>query len=696
MNNENFIRKFLLFCLVVTVVPIFAFSLIPNSRKNDVRVNAGYTGCTSAAQCPGCQNCGGGYCYDDNAFCSYPQTCSGGGCSGAPSGCTSNTDCPGCQSCNISTGACYDDNYWCPTGQTCSGSTCIGGGSGCSASACPSCGDSSSCSSAGCTWGYNGSSSLNCYSASASIPTPTTAPVYTCTGRCTPSTASYLTGASGTCAPGLNCMKCAPAVTCDSSNYSATVASGGPMQPDGTGCTKVCPAEPCNASTCNLTNNYCAMGVNCTPRHVDGGSCLTGDECISTNCDTGARVCIPRVGCHDSCAGNCGAATDCTPPGECVTQNYECPAGNHIPNGACSNPSGACKAGWISGTAPPDDAVTIYDRCIPTCSCCDNKKGSCYKAVAVVHNGACGAANGSYRGSYPSGTGACTTGSITNTSVSGGVVYWTCAGTGGGTNASCSAQQSCDWWSGGADSCMSNPNGFSTCNQFNSVSGSTITTYGGNGTAWNLCPSNGMCCAQTGTSTCGCPLYYDLGTAIYGCSSTETLDLQSATPKTCADNGVVCGKCTAKPVCPCGPSCNDYESRGANCTPNPNCKKTDDRICTSCQACNGTALTAGSCVTDYNKDKNGICSGSGGTSCWAPSASCSQGTASALGGSGPWAWSCSGTCAGTTASCTVGVTPDNATWSGFGACSPVTCKQTRTCTAGACGATCVGSATQDC
>jgi len=119
-----------------------------------------------------------------------------------------------------------------------------------------------------------------------------------------------------------------------------------------------------------------------------------------------------------------------------------------------------------------------------------------------------------------------------------------------------------------------------------------------------------------------------------------------------------------------------------------------------------SSLSAGSATSGQNLTinliVNGACGSANGVSVYsAPAANlCSAGTASAVSGSGPWAWTCAGLYGGTNASCSASKKVDGG-WTAWSACS-VSCgggTQTRTCTNPAPangGAACSGSSSQSC
>jgi len=55
----------------------------PDCTCNDpCNAGNGTSACQSDSDCPGCQACDGGYCYDDDAYCYYGDTCQDGLCEG--------------------------------------------------------------------------------------------------------------------------------------------------------------------------------------------------------------------------------------------------------------------------------------------------------------------------------------------------------------------------------------------------------------------------------------------------------------------------------------------------------------------------------------------------------------------------------------------------------------------------------------
>jgi hypothetical protein len=229
--------------------------------------------------------------------------------------------------------------------------------------------------------------------------------------------------------------------------------------------------------------------------------------------------------------------------------------------------------------------------------------------VASAVNGACGASNGADLTSKPS-TNLCTAG--TASSVSGiGPWSWSCAGTNGGTTASCSALLK--------------------------TNGSCGTS---NGASLSSAPTTGLCSTGTASSVTGS------GPWSWSCTGSN-----SGTNASCSASRA------ATPVNGAAGSANggnfySLSSGSANlCSAGTvsNFTTYSNGWTWSCAGSNGGTTASGSAHLAVN----GTCGIASGTSVSSAPASglCSAGTASSVSGSGPWSWSCAGVNGGTTASC---------------------------------------------
>ena len=157
-------------------------------------------------------------------------------------------------------------------------------------------------------------------------------------------------GGLGSCAPSASGTSCAP--------YKCQASSG------------LC-LHGCSADTDCLAGNYCDGSGACAAKHVDGGACAAGNECLGAHCADG--VC-----CDTACAGTCDACTAakkgsgsdgvCGAIGSGTDPDDECTA---APKSSCGN-DGWCDgnhacAPWPSGTdcsAVPGSNVCNGNRAV--------------------------------------------------------------------------------------------------------------------------------------------------------------------------------------------------------------------------------------------------------------------------------------------------------------------------------------------
>ena len=287
-------------------------------------------------------------------------------------------------------------------------------------------------------------------------------------------------------------------------------------------------------------------------------------------------------------AGTCGTANGgsfATAP----TTNL-CSAGNGV---ATPAPSGSGPWSWTCGGSGGGAAS-------PTCSATQ---------TAPVINGACGASNGGTFGfSTPPSSGFCNTGSATAVTTNPTTYTWSCNGSGGGTNSSCTATRSAAPINGSCGTA----NGVSVYSAPSSNlcgAGSATAVSGSGPFTWSCNGSGG------GTNaSCNAPLRVD-GV----CGPTHSTNVAS-TP-----SSGLCSAGNATAVSGTGPwtwSCTGINSG-------------------TTASCNAGAIINGSC---------GGANGVGVTA--APSSGlCGTGSATAVSGSGPWSWACNGSGGGTNASC---------------------------------------------
>ena len=227
----------------------------------------------------------------------------------------------------------------------------------------------------------------------------------------------------------------------------------------------------------------------------------------------------------------------------------------------------------------------------------------------TVVNGACGASNGADLTSPPS-TNLCSAG--TASTVTGtGPWNWQCVGSGGGITASCSAQLEVNGSCGSA-------NGVAV----NTAPTKNLCAAGGASAVSGTGPWNWSCSGTNGggTASCSAPLAQQVVNGFCGSA-----------------NGVAVTTAPTTSLCLAGTS-----SAVAGSGPwQWSCVGSDGGSTASCSAPLAQQLVNGSCGSANGVPVNR-----------APTTNlCSAGTASTVGGTGPWAWACNGSNGGTNAAC---------------------------------------------
>jgi hypothetical protein len=235
---------------------------------------------------------------------------------------------------------------------------------------------------------------------------------------------------------------------CYGANGGANVSCSEPVQPTlngicGTDNGKSYPAPPDPAALTGTDPNLCASGTLASFTYTGTG--------WTWNCNGGG---LPP-GTNASCAASVGI------------------------NGVCGTVPGTCTAGTVSNVS--DNGTTTTWTCNGTGT---GTSASCSSPDQL--NGACGSANGVSSATAPT-TGLCTAGTASAVTSSGGNWVWTCNGFGGGTNASCSAPQTCVSTGCAASSTI-------TC-------GTAYVDNCGNACGIGTQCASGTC--DTGTGTCG-------------------------------------------------------------------------------------------------------------------------------------------------------------------------------------------------
>jgi prepilin-type N-terminal cleavage/methylation domain-containing protein len=249
---------------------------------------------------------------------------------------------------------------------------------------------------------------------------------WSCAGASGGTTASCSTGgvpANGTCGSsnGAN-LSSIPSTNLCTNGTPSTVSGSGPW-----------------TWTCNGTNT--GTNANCSANLIVNGSCGTANKTYTydittygsdTYCATGTTnpttPDFPAAGgsTNWTCEGlntgttaNCSASRTNTPiNGACGSSNnsnfYSIPSSNLCTTGTASSVSGSGPWIWT--------CTGLYSGTTANCS------------ANLSVNGVCGSKNTKYASTTPTGTEACTTGSITGMT---GSYSWTCAGQYGGTSPSC-------------------------------------------------------------------------------------------------------------------------------------------------------------------------------------------------------------------------------------------------------------------
>ena len=319
----------------------------------------------------------GGSC-NDGQYCTNPDTCQAGACTGPARNCGDTNVCTD-DSCDEAgdqcvhtdnTAPCNDGNA-CTTTDTCSGGACLGGPA-------LNCNDGNVC------------TDDTCNPATGCVHTNNTAPCEdgnlcriddTCSGGvcvagpalncddgnvCTDDTCNSPTG----CVHTNNTASCTDGNACttnDTCSGGVCVAGPAPNCDDG----NVCTNDTCNPATgCVHTNNTasCDDGGFCTdPDSCQGGTCTgparacgDGNECTADNCDEMGDECVNDAAAQNgaSCAdgffctdpdtcqdGTCGG-----PPRDCSDEVGQCYVGS------CDEVNDVCQGTPVADGTPCDDA----------------------------------------------------------------------------------------------------------------------------------------------------------------------------------------------------------------------------------------------------------------------------------------------------------------------------------------------------
>lgn len=311
-------------------------------------------------------------------------------------------------------------------------------------------------------------------------PTLTVAPTAGGTIASTPAGITACTSSGGTCSGSFD--------TGTTVSLTATPATGyvfANWAGDCTGTASVC-ALAMNGPrvvTANFgptpTNGACGSDSNSTPVNTvptDPGLCATGTPTAVT--DPAASPWNYTWGCNGLNSGQSTPANACSAPkqiaGACG------PDSNTTPVSTAPTDPGLCTTGSPSSVlSRSSPAYEYYWTCNGINSGASSTECKVPQASAA---GVCGSANNTNVLTTPTGTAACSAGTITgmNTPAAGGDYTWTCAGTGGGASSgTCTAHQRVDGACGTASgqSFTSLTSGSANL----CVAGSTVASFAGTG-----------------------------------------------------------------------------------------------------------------------------------------------------------------------------------------------------------------------
>jgi len=353
-------------------------------------------------------------------------------------------------------------------------------------------------------------------------------------------------------------------------------------------------------------------------------------------------------------------------------------------NGVCGSSNGANLSSAPTTNLCSSGTATIVLGTGPwTWSCSGSNGGSTASCSAnLIINGSCGSANGKTYAYNVTGYGSdtqCSVGSSSNTAFpsQGGSTSWTCSGSNGGSTASCSASRSnaptpvngtCGS-SNGANLSSAPTTNLCSVGSASAVSGTgpwSWTCSGSNGGSTASCSANliinGSCGSSNGANLSSAPTtnLCSVGSASavsgtgpwsWTCSGQNT-----GTTASCSANLIInglCGSANGKTYaynvtgygsdtqCSVGSSSNTaFPAQGGSTS--WTCSGSNGGTTANCSASRNTQVLV-----------NGVCGVANGTTVpTAPTTNlCSSGTATAVLGTGPWSWTCSGSDGGSTASC---------------------------------------------
>ena len=481
-------------------------------------------------------------------------------------------------------------------------------------------------------------------------------------------------------------------------------------------------AQP-SALVCSITNGLGVMGTSdvtalavvCSPKPAaTNGACgashlATLSSAPTTNlCSGGTESAISGNGPWNwSCVGSNGGTSATCQAAKVPTVNLPTCGSANLASFTSAPATNLCSSGSasaVSGSGP-------WTWSCAGLSAADGSPVSC--SAKKTTNGACGSSNSLFLSSAPS-TNLCDLGAASSVSGS-GPWSWSCAGSNGGTTASCAASSTTNGECGTANASTSLT---APTSNFCKVGTTSLVTGTGpwswtcasvNGGSTASCAAsktaNGECGSANASTSLTAPtsnlcnvgttsLVTGTGPWNWTCASTN-----GGTNATCsASKASTAGECgssnlTAQIVAPTTNLCSagtatavsgvgpwSWNCTGLNGGPTASCSASKAVVAGKCGSSNNLSLYAtpttnlcstGSATTvlgsgPWTWSCSGI-NGGGSDLCSAKkavdgacgsfivsdaAASCLAGTASLVTGSGPWSWTCSGTNGGTTAACT--------------------------------------------
>ena len=419
----------------------------------------------------------------------------------------------------------------------------------------------------------------------------------------------------------------------------------------------------CSQGSWGGSGGTCVTAVNAVCGSANGGD-STSAPGAAAQCSVGSSSGVSGAGPYTwTCSGsNGGSSVSCASNRSCVGDSLSWTIGGS-----------SCSA--TTSTDTHGDSQALTDSGLPTTgsrtfSCSQGSwsgsGGTCVTAVNAV----CGSANGGSTTGAPLSASQCSVGSASSVSGS-GPYSWTCSGSNGGSNASCSSNRSCSRasqsWTIGGSSCSQSTSGRLHA-QSQTITDSGLPTTGSrtfscSQGSWR--GSGGTCVTAT-IGTCGTANgsnVYSAPSSSTRCASGSASGVRGSGPYTwtCSgSNGGSSQSCAANRSCygaaqswtisgsTCGASTSNRHSGSTHAITDSGLPTTGSRTFSCSQG--SWSGSGGSCVTAVN----GVCgSANGGSTTSAPSSSirCSVGSTSGVSGSGPYTWTCSGSNGGSTASC---------------------------------------------